>query len=178
MTTPNEQAKSNFPRAKVSYNPQRNIWTLEEEYHYCDETTGTKFILDKGFEFDLSSIPRVFWRMVAIHELSLEAPLIHDFMYMSKGGKQNYYFKKTGMLFWQKKTKKTILGRIEPQGNVYSREEADDLFLKMMEQAGVSKWRRLFGYVGVRLGGGFHWKPEKTTQENINSLDDKGLSFN
>lgn len=170
MQTPNQPVKSSFQRAKVSYNPQNNIWTLEEEYCYFDETKQTQLILDKGFEFDLSSIPRVFWRIVAIHELSLEAPLIHDFMYMSKGGERNYYIDKKGMFFRKKKILKKILGNIEPSGTLYTRKEADDLFFKMMDEAGVSNWRRWFGYIGVSLFGGLHWKPKVAQTRKFTSL--------
>ncbi len=178
MQTPNEPVKSNFPRAKVSYNPQNNIWTLEEEYCYFDEIKQSKLVLDKGFEFDLSSIPRVFWRMVAIHELSIEAPLIHDFMYMSKGGERNHYFEKKGMFFCRKKILKKIFGSIESLEKPYSRKEADDLFWTMMDEAGVSNWRKWFGYIGVRLFGGLHWKPKKDDDKGIIDIDDKCLSFN
>ena len=178
MQNNNEPVKSNFPRAKVSYNPQNNIWTLEEEYCYFDKTKQSKMVLHKGFEFDLSSIPRVFWRMVAIHELSIEAPLIHDFMYMSKGGERNHYFEKKGTFFCKKKIFKEILASIESLGKPYSRKEADDLFLKMMEEAGVSDWRKWFGYIGVRLFGGLHWKPKKDDDKGIINIDDKCLSFN
>ena len=178
MQTPNEPVKSNFPRAKVSYNPVRDIWTLEEEYCYFDEIKQSKLVLDKGFEFDLSSIPRVFWRVVAIHELSIEAPLVHDFMYMSKGGERNHYFEKKGKFFCKKKILKKIFGSIESLEKPYSRKEADDLFFKMMGEAGVSDWRKWFGYIGVRLFGGLHWKPKKDDDKGIIDIDDKCLSFN
>ncbi|MGB3639292.1 MAG: DUF1353 domain-containing protein [Rivularia sp. (in: cyanobacteria)] len=165
MQTLNKPAISKFPRVKLSYNPVENIWTLEEEYHYFDDIKDAKIIINKGFKFDLSSIPRIFWRIVGIHELSLEAPLIHDFMYMSKGGKRKCH------------NNKKILGTIEPQDIFYSRKEADDLFLKMMEEAGVSKWRRLFGYVGVWLGGRLYWKSEKHHEQISENLDDNCLSF-
>ncbi|MEM7714145.1 MAG: DUF1353 domain-containing protein [Cyanobacteria bacterium P01_A01_bin.68] len=178
MQTPNEPVKSNLPRAKVSYNPQNNVWTLEEEYCYFDEIKQSKLVLHKGFEFDLSSIPRAFWRMVAIHELSIEAPLVHDFMYMSKGGERNHYFEKKGKFFCKNKIFKEILASIESLGKPYSRKEADDLFLKMMEEAGVSKWRKWFGYIGVRLFGGLYWKPKKHDDKQIIDIDDRCLSLN
>lgn len=178
MQTANESVKSNFQRAKVSYNPKKNIWILEEEYDYFDRIKQSQVVLHKGFEFDLSSIPRAFWRMVAIHELSLEAPLIHDFMYMSRGGERNYYIEKKGRFFCRKKILKEILGSIESLEKPYSRKEADDLFWTMMDEAGVSKWRRRCGYLGVRLFGGLHWKPKKHDDKQIIDIDDKCLSFN
>ncbi|WP_036266095.1 DUF1353 domain-containing protein [Mastigocoleus testarum] len=151
----NKQAIPKFPRAKVSYDPQENIWTLQEKYSYRDEIKKSTIILDKGFEFDLSSIPRLFWIVIGTHELSLEAPLIHDFMYMSRGGTREYF------------QQKPILGSIKTKGVYYSRKEVDDLFLRMMQQAGVSRWRRLLGYIGVKFCGGWYWNSnEKKFEEN------------
>ncbi|AFY56034.1 Protein of unknown function (DUF1353) [Rivularia sp. PCC 7116] len=151
----NQELISKFPRAKVSYIPEEDAWTLEEEYCYEDKIKGTKIILHKGFSFDLSSIPRFLWIICGTHELSLEAPLIHDFMYMSKGGKKMYF------------NQKPILGNIETKEIFYSRKEADKLFRKMMQEAGVSKWRGLFGYMGVRLFGGMYWKPNQKVVDNL-----------
>ncbi|MEO1433044.1 MAG: DUF1353 domain-containing protein [Cyanobacteria bacterium J06633_8] len=151
----NQESISKFPKAKVSYIPQEDTWTLEEDYCYEDKIKGTKIILRKGFSFDLSSIPRFLWIICGTHELSLEAPLIHDFMYMSKGGKKMYF------------KQKPILGNIETQGVLYSRKEADELFRIMMDEAGVSKRRRFFGYIGVRLFGGMYWKPNKKVVDNF-----------
>lgn len=147
MQVLNKEVISKFVRAKVSYNPQKNIWTLEEDYYYFDEIKESTINLSKGFEFDLSSIPRFFWRIVGIHELSIEAPLIHDFMYMSKGGARECF------------ENKEILGSIKSEEILYCREEADKLFLRMMEEAGVKKWRRFLGYIGVWIFGKLFWKP-------------------
>ncbi|MEM7727407.1 MAG: DUF1353 domain-containing protein [Cyanobacteria bacterium P01_A01_bin.45] len=137
--------ESGIPLAKVSYHPQKNIWFLTDKYSYSDDKKST-IILDECFSFDLSSIPRLLWIIVGIHELSLEAPLIHDFMYMSRGGERKCF------------NNKAILGRIK--GTSYSRKEADDLFLKMMKTAGVSQFRRRLGYIGVRIFGAIFWRPE------------------
>ncbi|MBV6626037.1 MAG: DUF1353 domain-containing protein [Rivularia sp. (in: Bacteria)] len=151
----NQELISEFPRAKVSYIPEDNTWILEEEYCYEDKIKGTKILLHKGFSFDLSSIPRFLWIICGTHELSLEAPLIHDFMYMSKGGKKMYF------------NQKVILGDIETKGILYSRKEADELFRKMMQEARVRKWRRFFGYMGVKLFGSMYWKPGKKVVDNL-----------
>lgn len=143
------QAKLELPLAKlakVSYHPKKNTWFLREEYPYEDEDKKSKIILDECFSFDLSSIPRLLWIIVGIHELSVEAPLIHDFMYMSRGGKRKYF------------NNKPILRRIK--GTSYSRKEADDLFLKMMEKADANPFRRFLGYIGVRIFGVIFWRPE------------------
>ncbi len=150
-----KQAIPKFPRAKVSYDPQNNIWTLEEKYSYKDDMKKSTILLDKGFKFDLSSIPRLFWIIIGTHELSLEAPLVHDFMYMSRGGTRGYLHQKP------------ILGSIKTEGVYYSRKEVDDLFLLMMQQAGVSRWRRLLGYIGVKFFGGWYWN---SSEKKINDM--------
>lgn len=77
-----------LPLAEVSYHPEENIWFLTKEYSYPDEDDNKNptIILDKYFRCDLASIPRFLWKIIAIHELSVEATLVHDFMYMSRGG--------------------------------------------------------------------------------------------
>ncbi len=146
--------------AKVSYHPKDNIWFLREKYSYPDKDKKSKIIkskiiLDECFYFDLASIPRFFWRIIAIHELSIEATLIHDFMYMSRGGTRGYLHQKP------------ILGSIKTEGVYYSRKEVDDLFLLMMQQAGVSRWRRLLGYIGVKFFGGWYWN---SSEKKINDM--------
>ena len=145
--------------AKVSYYPKDNIWLLREQYCYPDENKKAEVILYECFHFDLASIPRFFWRIVAIHELSLEATLVHDFMYMSRGGEKKFFQEKKGIL-GNCVEEKEILGKIEPLGIRYSRKEADDLFLKMMEDSHVNRYRRFLSYIGVRIFGIFYWRPE------------------
>ncbi len=149
MQVCNKQVRTELTLAKVSYDPETNMWFLREKYCYKDEIKQSEVTVDKCFPFDLATIPRFFWRIVAIHELSIEATLIHDFMYESKGGRQTSV------------DGEKILGSIEPIGTLYSRKDADDLFLRMMEQAGVRNWRRSLAYIGVRLFGRLFWKPDE-----------------
>lgn len=93
------------------------------------------------------------------YELSLEAPLIHDFLYMTRGGRRQT-FAKPGTLC-QPSPEEPVLGRIEPPDRRYSRRQADDLFLHMMEQAGVRRWRRTLSYRAVRLFGALFWRPSE-----------------
>ena len=109
-------------------------WRLEQDYAYADgETTIT---IPAGFEFDLSSVPRAFWWLIAPFELSITAPLVHDFLYQHRGDPP--------------------AGSIDPPRR-YSRAEADRLFRRIMEQEGVAAWRRVLGYGAVRLLGGGDW---------------------
>ena len=54
-------------------------WVLEAPYRYDDGAT--RLTVPAGFAFDLASIPRLFWPLAAPFELSIAAPLLHDFLY-------------------------------------------------------------------------------------------------
>ena len=110
-------------------------WRLEAEYAYVYD--GTTITVPAGFHFDLSSVPRPLWGLIAPFELSVSAPLIHDFLYMHAGNPP--------------------AGSIEPP-RTYTRGEADRIFLTMMRAEGVSRWRRTLGYLAVRAFGRFAWR--------------------
>ena len=90
--------------------------------------------LNCGYETDLASIPRMFWRIIAPFELSIAAPLVHDYLYGNGGVAEN---------------------------QVLSREETDKLFLAIMEAEEVPWWRRKLAYRAVRMFAGFAWKERK-----------------
>lgn len=110
-------------------------WRLESAYHY--DHRGTGITVPAGFIFDLSSVPRALWWLIAPFELSVTAPLLHDFLYREAGDPSP--------------------GSIRPP-RVYSRREADVLFREVMEQEGVAKWRRDLGYAAVRVFGHWAWR--------------------
>jgi hypothetical protein len=134
--------KSSLPSPVLTYLPGR-IWRLEQPYRYEDkgesgnEETHRVITVPAGFEFDLSSVPRVFWSVVAPFDLSIVAPLLHDFLYRYAGAPPD--------------------GAVDPP-KVYSRLETDQLFRRIMEQEGVPPWRRTLGYWAVRLFGRVAWK--------------------
>ena len=112
-----------------------NRWRLEAEYPYRDaETTIT---IPKGFEFDLSSVPRALWWLIAPFELSVAAPLLHDFLYLHGG--------------------RPPAGSIEPP-RIYNRAEVDAMFRGIMRKEGVSRWRQVLGYLAVRAFGRPAWR--------------------
>jgi Protein of unknown function (DUF1353) len=118
----------------LTYLSDRRRWRLEEPYAYKDGST--TITVPDGFLFDLSSVPRAFWWLIAPFELSIVAPLLHDYLY-GHGG-------------------------VPPEGvhppRAYTRREADVLFRNVMEREGVSAWRRVLGYAAVRAFGGAAWK--------------------
>lgn len=118
---------------EVTTNPLlKDNWILTEAFHYVGNFFDIN--LPKGFVTDLASIPRFLWRIIAPFELSLTAPIVHDFLYRNQG---------------------TVF-----TNNIYltfTRKEVDDLFLAIMKDEGVSAWRRNIAYRGVRMFGGSSW---------------------
>jgi Protein of unknown function (DUF1353) len=76
------------------------------------------------------------WPIIAPFELSILAPLFHDLVYEFKG--------------------RPPADLVEPY-RTFTRVEADDLFLHLMEMEGVSGWRRNLAYAAVRAGGLLAW---------------------
>lgn len=114
-------------------------WVLAED---CVYTTNDQISLTakRGFQTDLASIPRIFWPMVASFELSLTAPLFHDLIYRAMG--------------------KIALpdGTVQPENKVFTRSEADEIFLELMTRAKISFWRRNVAYLAVDFFGKSAWR--------------------
>jgi len=127
-------AASSLPGPIVTYLVQDKTWRLEAPYSY--RHGGNTIRVPALFEFDLASIPRSFWWLVAPFELSIAAPLLHDFLYRYGG--------------------KPPEGAIAPP-RTYTREEADLLFREVMAEEGVPAWRRFAAYRAVRWFGGQAW---------------------
>jgi len=127
-----------------------NRWELTEEYLYTPADSALPAItIPSGFIFDLASVPRKFWWLIAPFDLSIVAPLIHDFLYGSGGHLTPFN------------------SPIHLQGHytshpadrpTYTRETSDRLFLRIMRQERVSAWRRALAYRTVRLFGASSWK--------------------
>ena len=120
------------PSPSITYDVPTKLWTVPSGWVY--EKNGTNCYIPPNYSTDLSSIPRYLWWLIAPFELSLEAPLVHDWIY---GG---------GLIHTE-------------QGYTFlTRADADALFYKIMTEEGVPWWRRKLAYAGVRAGGGRHWK--------------------
>ncbi len=110
-------------------------WRLEADYTYHDGATA--ITVPAGFRFDLSSVPRAFWSLIAPFELSIVAPLMHDFLYESGGRPPDV--------------------SIHPP-RTYTRAEVDRMFLRIMEAEEVAPWRRALAYAAVRTFGRRAWR--------------------
>lgn len=145
-TTQVKPPRSPLPPVLLTWDQLARTWTLTAPYLLSPVTVPGQgvayvFVIPTGFSFDLASIPRLFWWLIAPFELSLVAPLIHDFVYR--------------------------YGGVMPQGAVtdaagnpvatLTRTETDDLFATLMRIEGVSWWRRFLAYHAVHIVGGLFW---------------------
>ena len=131
---PVEIAASTLPPPLMTYVGDGQ-WQLEADYTYRDGDTA--ITVPKGFRFDLSSVPRAFWSAIAPFELSIVAPLLHDFLYRYGG--------------------EPPAGSVVPP-RTYTRAETDRLFRAIMEAEGVPAWRRTLAYLAVRTFGRGAWR--------------------
>jgi len=129
-----EVADSRLPAPVLTFLGGRQ-WRLEQDYAYRDGPT--TITVPAGFRFDLSSVPRLLWWLIAPFELSIAAPLLHDFLYRNRGMPPT--------------------GSAEPP-RTYTRSEVDRMFRTLMRKEGVPTWRRVVGYAAVRLLGGGDWR--------------------
>ncbi len=135
-------ATNGLPAVVVTRDEIRRVWILHETCKYVPANLHPPHTISalKGFEFDLASIPRIFWSIIASHELSLAAPLFHDLLY-KRGGKLHQ-------------------GELAPTGRVFVRSEVDDLFLELMTKANVPTWKRYTAYLAVRGFASFAWNDQ------------------
>lgn len=124
--TKHQPAASPFPPVYVTYIPWRKTWRMVADYQ-CDYA-GLRFTLPIDFEFDLASVPRVLWPVISSFELSIVAPLIHDYLYRHMG-RPHYHL---------------------PIRKI-TRLQADQIFYDMMILEGVPKWKADAAYRCVRL---------------------------
>jgi hypothetical protein len=130
--TPVRIAASRLPAPILSY--RDGLWVLEAPYVYDDGET--RLTVPAGFRFDLASVPRLFWPLVAPFELSIAAPLLHDFLYRYAGDPPPPATKPSRR---------------------YTRRDADRLFREAMAAEGVAAWRRYGAFAAARLFGGSSW---------------------
>jgi len=130
-----------LPPVYVTYVTLQRTWTLVDTYRLTlpiDERNAVAFEIPMGFDFDLASIPRFIWPLISSFELSLVAPLIHDYCYQYKGVAAHHVWLTDGV----------------PAQNMFddiTRAEADKLFLNLMIREGVPKWKAKSAYSAVRL---------------------------
>lgn len=110
-----------------------DFWVTQSDYLIDVPVIDAKMIIPLGFQFDLASVPRWAWWLIAPFELSIIAPLVHDYLYGME-------LKKIG-------------------GNPVTRKDADDAFLALMLIEGIPKWKANLAHRAVRLASWIWWQP-------------------
>jgi len=112
-------------------------YEVVEDYTYKSTEQGFSITALKGFVYDRSSVPRIFWVIIDKDDLSNVPPLFHDLLYRNVGVLPN--------------------NQVTPF-RTFQRNEADDLFLELMKKTGVKSWRARLAHQAVSRFGGFAWK--------------------
>ena len=125
-----------LPPVYVTYDTRRKVWVLMFEYTIVLDirTEQIEFRIPQNFEFDLASIPRIIWPLIGSFELSLVAPLIHDYIYQFRGEPEHHRF-----------------AALSPFKPVLTRAEADRIFYDLMIAEKVTPWKAKAAYSAVRL---------------------------
>lgn len=110
-------------------------YRVVEDYTY--DSGAYRITVLNGFTYDRASIPRVLWVLIDKDSLSNVAPLLHDLLYRHGGALPE--------------------NQVSPYRK-FSRKDTDDLFLELMTDCGVKRWRREAAYQAVRRFSGFAWK--------------------
>ncbi len=76
-------AASALAAVPLTYDTARRVWRLLADYSYAYD--GVTLTAKAGYAYDLASVPRPLWWLIAPNELSLVAPLFHDLLYDFRG---------------------------------------------------------------------------------------------
>lgn len=119
------------------------VWELLNDFvclvHTDDKTY--QVIISKGFVTDYASVPRIPFAYLLYGGLGNYPAVLHDGLY----GK----CKLVDVTDFDTKEK------IE-----FTREQCDEIFYLGLLERGISKWKALPMYWGVRMGGGSHYKKD------------------
>lgn len=133
-----------LPSVRVTYLVREGSWRLDADFRW--EEGGTRLTVPAGYRFDLASVPRLLWWLIAPFELSLAAPLVHDFLYRTAGVPPPR--------------------TVEPH-RTFTRAEADRIFCAIMARQGVAGWRLAAAYLAVRVGGVLAWRRGERRRDRV-----------
>jgi len=131
-----DQAAGDNPAVSYITDDGRPYWLLDEAFRIWIEP-GKSLTVAAGFRFDLASIPRPLWPIVAPFELSIAAPLLHDYLYRWKGDPGG--------------------AALLPPTRV-GRRTVDQWFRVVMRAEQVGRFRRWAAWLAVRVFGWFAWR--------------------
>lgn len=125
-------------------------------YQWTDEESGNTYriVVPQGFITDLASVPRVFWAIGYLPSgLHQDAAILHDWAYMHQGDFPTGSFQKLVGVVWANVP------------TVWSRDECDRLFLRVMKERGTRERKRWLMYQAVHLFGGMAWRSRDPQRE-------------
>ena len=142
-----------IPQPRIEPHPETiGKYVLLEDFHFEWEAElhRQKLLIEKGFVFDLASVPRIFWTPTGItpDRLRWTAPLIHDFPYHHKGILPYGSYK-----IWDD----DLNGWVNSD-KIWTRKNADRLFCRTLREDGISRIKRRMAYRAVRAAGWYAWK--------------------
>jgi hypothetical protein len=114
---------------KIGESDGRTVWELDEPFEYTNGVI--KISIDKGFQCDFCSVPRVPIAYLLVGAIGEEAGLVHDYGYRE--------------------------GAVPEM----TRAEVDKLFYDILGECGVSWWKRKAMYYAVRGFAGGNWHKRK-----------------
>jgi hypothetical protein len=126
---------SKLVACKIGELDGRTVWELDEPFQYTNGVI--KITIDKGFQCDFCSVPRVPIAYLLVGAIGEEAGLVHDYGYRE--------------------------GAIPKM----TRAEVDKLFYNILGECGVSWWKRKAMYYAVRVGAGRNWHKRKVMEPFI-----------
>jgi len=137
-------------------------YKLALDYHYSwtDSVTGLRCMLSipQGFLCDGASVPRCAWTLSGLRPDGLirAAALVHDFIY-----------RRAGVFAAGDGLSAEVKNVWIPAARTFTRAETDNLFLRIMKEAGMGWCRRTLAYTYVRAVGWIAWrKYEKRLQKD------------
>lgn len=126
--------------AVVTFDARTGKWRLVEPL--IADAGDEQVCVPAGFTTDLASVPRAFWWLIAPFDLSLAAPIVHDWCYQK------------GRLMTRPITALPLAWDVGPVW----RAEADRYLYLVAAAEGVPWWRRWLAWKAVRLFARRAWK--------------------
>lgn len=120
-------------------------------FEWEDEKTGERrrITIPSGYPFDGASVPRICWSLTGLLPtgVHLGAAAIHDYVYQRRGR----------LIRDELQRYDKVSGRWVPIAEVWTRRQCDDLFLRIMQDAGETPWKARTMHWAVRIFGGIAW---------------------
>lgn len=118
----------------------RTSWAVEKPFTYRTHA-GDFITVPAGMTTDLASVPRFAWALIPPDGPWVQAAVVHDFLYLSRGT----------CILWENHPKGCT--RATP----YTREEADQIIDQAMADLSVGIGARVAIWSAIRAGGANGW---------------------